>query len=657
MDCALRRLAPLLLLVALAACGGDDTPPAAPAEQQLIERTFPELAPVPEAERAAYAFERLVRGPKPLGPLRVPDIHRRNLEMARADLLAVELETLAILEDPAVIERYTGMARQNADPWHNILRVLLALPGKPVELVLAWTEPVLALDVAGPLLTLRREAARVLASVPDPRVGPTLLALFEAEPAEREMGVLCLPPLLRLDSPWREWALEVAMTSGSPSLWSDSATRISGLVPLGEVDPAVSDLMAWWGVLLEGSGPRLPRELPRIKHLPWAPARLALDPTVPHLPDGQRVGRAGVAYGPIPSAISHGGGWYPADLSHDAVFPMYGYLLTGKMPAAQARCALSLWRYPTYAHAVRADQALQGEDDALYWTARHCKMDADLELDDVRSELAAALDRGGPWTPARVGAVRGLIASLPSSSDPANWDLLVRVLTEMRPLDQTRTAVERAYDLMVGREPDLVSVIEKMLRSDDPATRGVGLHLIRRAREPVYLDALERWYDETEAPEERSMLRRTLTWMYSRGSGIEPGRYEAFVGRYEDWIDELDDREAAGFATGLLDFGAPGRLAFARGLQGERRAVYLAGWPRDRRIVSRPVAEAAVAPMGHETVRAETAHVLGLAYTSFPAEAASALAALRDRLPSGDRTLVDPALDRVRHRAALPDRR
>lgn len=251
----------------------------------------------------------------------------------------------------------------------------------------------------------------------------------------------------------------------------------------------------------------------------------------------------------------------------------------------------------------------------------------------------------------RLGGVRRLVASLPNCTDPANWDLLKRILRGMRPLTTCRTVIERAYDQMLPREPELVRLIEDMLLSEDLDARGVALHLIRRSREPAYLDALETWLDRTTDAQEIGLLHRTLPWMYSRGRSIEPDRYARFVRRFVGWLAEMPDRGAAALATGLLDFGDAGAEAFSRGLQSERRAVFLAGWPRDKRIVPRMVAEAALAPVDAHTPVAEVAALLGLAYESFPESAASALAAMAERASPQAAALVEPILERIRHRA------
>ena len=126
------------------------------------------------------------------------------------------------------------------------------------------------------------------------------------------------------------------------------------------------------------------------------------------------------------------------------------------------------------------------------------------------------------------------------------------------------------------------------------------------------------------------------------------------MSQYVAWLSTMPDAEAATFATGLLDFGEPGHEAFARGLQGPRRLVYLQAWPRDSRVVPRIVAEAALAPVDRKTPPGEVAMLLSLAYSSFPDSAAGALAALEKRVDPSLRPLVAPALERVRFRAAVP---
>lgn len=639
----MRRLLILTLLLACAGCGEDAPAP----EKRPVVLPPPQVPSVPLDERVRYAIERLERGPAPLGGLRVPEIHRRNLELAEDDLIALERKAQKALSDPALIARITGMARRNADPWHNVLRVLLGMENQPADLILAWTEPVL--DAPDDLVTLRLEATRVLATVTDRRAAPILLGLFRRDPAARELAAIAFSALLQLGGEERAEALGIALRRGSPNLWSDAANRIAAVVPPGEQDRRMADVLAWWCALSMGSGPRMPTALPHLKSYPWAQARLATDAAVPVRSDGKR---GDLVYGPIASSVTHNSGWFATPLDDQIVFPQFGYAFTGKLPAARGRCVLGQWGFAGAVAAVQADLALEGIDDGLYYTAKHCMLGPAMTGDvNAQRDLRRELDAGAPWSPQRVGTVQRLLASLPSCDDPGAWELHRRVLFEMQPLDVCKPAIEQAYEAMQVRPQDLVPLINAQLDSEDAVLRGIGLHLVRRSRDPLYLDALERLLDRSSDDQEQSALRRTLTFIYSRGFGIEPRRTEAFIKRYEGWLAELDDREFGTLATGLLDFEEAGERAFVRGLEGPRRAQFLAAWPRDRRIVPPAVAAAAVRPMGAETPIGEVAAMLGRAYYSFPAESVGELEALRRRLPPEARPLVAAALERVSHRA------
>ncbi len=639
----MRRHWLLVLLLLCAGCGDDAPPPRKP--EAVVPP--PHVEPVPLDERVRYAIERLERGPAPLGTLRVPEIHRRNLELAEDDLIALEARAQKALSDPALIARITGMARRNADPWHNVLRVLLGMEALPADLILAWTEPVLA--TPEDLITLRLEATRVLATISDERAAPILLGLFRRDPAARELAAIAFTALLHLGGEERAEALTVALQQGSPDLWVDAANRIAATVPPGERDRHMADLLAWWCGLSVGGGPRMPTSLPHLKSYPWTQARLATDAAVPGRADGRR---SGLVYGPIASDVTHNSGWFATRLDDQFVFPQYSYVFTGKLPAAQGRCMLGQWGYASYVAAVKADLLFEGVDDSLYYTAKHCMLDPVMVEDvEARGELERQLDAGAPWSTERVGVVQRLLAAIPSCDDADVWRLHERVLFEMRPLDVCKPAIEQAYDAMQVRPQDLVPLIAAGLDGTDAADRGVALYLVRRSRDPLYLDALERSLDKAGSDQERSALRRTLTFIYSRGYGIEPRRTKAFVRRYESWLEGLEDREFGTLATGLLDFEEAGEEAFVRGLTGPRRAQFLAAWPRDRRIVPPAVAAAAIRPMGRETPIAELTLMLGRAYYSFPAESVGELEALRRRLPTESRPLVDAAFERVAHRA------
>jgi len=634
-------VAGLAAAVFLAGCGKTSAPPA------VVEMPLPVVDLVPLPDRVAYAIERLERGPRPTGALVVPTLHRRNLELAEDDLIALEREAQRQLAEPALIRRITGMVRRNADPWHNVLGVLLGMQSRPADLVLAWTEPVL--QAPADLTTLRLAAVRVLVTISDPRAGDILLALLRNSPGLRELAPLSFSALLRQGGAARRAALDIVLRDGGPELWGDAWSRIAGLVPPGEVDRDVADVLTWWSALIAGSGPRLSIALPHVKSYPWLQARLAVDPAAPR---AVAEGPHGLVFGPLSLRSTYGSGWFPTDLAQQAILPQYAFVLTGKLPAAEGRCPLAHWGFEPYVAAVVADLDREVDDEGLYYAAKHCMLGRALPSDgDVKRQLTLELDQAGGWDGPRVRQVQRLLASLGSCDDADAWRLFERVLFDMQPLDICRPAIEQAYDAMRARPQDLQQLVVSRLEGTDAVRAGIAMHLVRRARDPVYLDALERLLDHDTDPGQVGALRRTLAFIYSRGYGVEPARFAAFVKRYEGWLEEMDDREFVTLATGLLDFEEAGERAFAQGLRGPKRALFLAAWPRGRRIVSAAVAEAAIAPMGVDTPRAVVGGMLARAYYSFPAESAAQLVALRRRLLPGVRDLVAPVLERVRHRA------
>ena len=146
------------------------------------------------------------------------------------------------------------------------------------------------------------------------------------------------------------------------------------------------------------------------------------------------------------------------------------------------------------------------------------------------------------------------------------------------------------------------------------------------------------------------MLYKRLTFIYATG-GVEPARRQRFAHGLIQRLNTAPEAEVRGMATTLLDFGETGADAFAAGLAGDRRRLYLAAWPPAPRVVPPNVARAALAPLNADSDPKELAHVLNLAYYSFTEEAAPTLRLLEQRLPADRRAWVAPVLERVRHRA------
>ncbi|MDA1193873.1 MAG: hypothetical protein O2894_01675 [Planctomycetota bacterium] len=647
-------LSGLLMLATLCAGCGDEPgqrdEPAVPVEHPP-SASYPSVSFPDSKTKAAYALERLERGPGDLRGLLVPEVHRRNLELALEDLVFFEPEAARLLSDPARIARITGDHARYGDAWHNILRAWIAFHARPAETVVAWTEPVLSVPLGEEWHTLRLEATRLLGLVDDPRAAELLLKFFEQSPADREIAAVAVSVLARRPSV-RSAALDVALSQGAAALWEAAPLRIAAALPAREVDPSIIDALVWWHALTSGSGPRMDETLPHLHAPPWTQGRLGTDPRVPSAvfgPDGS--GR--MRYGSLEATVIYGSGWFATPLAVAPEIPVHTLGLTGSLPAAEARCLLASFGHAGYAAAVRRDLEREGENDGLYYAALHCMLAA-APASEAENLLAVLveLDAPGPWSPERVLALQRRVTALSTCSDPAAGLLLERVLREARPLDVTRPAVEQAYQILHDKDAAaLRTLVGQMLEQGSPEDVGVALHLIRSVRDPLYLDLLERFHAGSTDAEVNGILRRTLIYIYSAGSGVEPKRLATFVPRYLEWLHAGSAAEFATLASGLLDFGDAGAQAFAAGLRGPERQRFLLAWPRGAALVPEEVAQAAIDGIDRTTEPAEFSYVLALAWSTFPTSAAPAVEALRQRLPTARRGPVDAALERILHRA------
>lgn len=633
----------LLLLLVAAGCGDESAPhrgagPAAHAP--------PDLPPIEDAAKARFALDRLLRGPLPrTGAFSIPKIHQLNLQHARADLVALGQETIALLSDPEWIAKLT---RPDGDrnPWHNVLLVLTWMDPLPVDLAERWCRPVLAVND----LQLDRRAVQALLAVEDGQaIAPLLVELLERRATDRELAPTALRALVRLGDPWRAKAVDVAFREGTGLLWSrvpaslETATEDAG---------SATDALAWWALLADASGPALARGTSRNIPTPWFEGRLLLDDAVwPR--DPLRLAAA-IRHGRIllPAAVEDAAGFLPLSAAASRVLAWRQVLVSGRPSAADARCRLAQADHAAFRRTVERD--LAGGDPMLALTAEQCPtrgVDPAEVLETARIVLAQFLeDVESGVVPSSTGVPLAFVQVL-DATEAEGVQAAVRILRHARPQGTYRALIEMAHDALARADDGvLVREVATLLRSEDGEDRATGLLLVRRGRDFRHAAVL----DELLAKASRAdaaLLERLLIWLHTAPQHVDEEARKAFAKRYASWVESAPDAEAQGLASGMLDLGAAGAEAYAAGLAGARRPVFVKGLLGRTGLVPVVVAEALLAPVDAATSPAERRAVLVAAYRSAPTAAAPFVAALRGRIAEGDRAEVDDVLAVVRHRA------
>ena len=623
--------------VALAALAGVLLTALGGARPAGAEPPAPPPLPTP-AERVDWWLERLVSGSEETTWL-APNFNHLLLADATQNLAALGEAATERLRDAAFQRRIQTNPEANA--WHAVLGVLGLMAAPDADVVRAWAVP--ALD--HPLYTLRRLAIPLLAQQGDLRDLPLLLGALQREAHDGYLAGALSKALLRAGAPWDGAGARAILDGGI----ADQAGHSSGLwaqVPLFAAlapEGARADLLAWWALLSEASGPRA-----------RPPARTGEAGGVP--------GAGAVAVvGPEHASTS------------------------GALPAARTRLALEARGFAAAVRSVEAD--LSAADPAVAAVARErlarggdprererARANAErlvrtLETVNVRpramlaalaGDAAAAVARGGS-TEVRdgeipsVATVSALLATLGDDPDPAAADLLRRFL--LVPV-QSRTwagALRAAYRGLerLGAGPE--ATVEALLGAADPELVARGLALVREAKSPSYVATLEAWLERPAAASWRAEGRRVLVLLYVTargGGGISEERLAAWAKNVGTWTEDPSDPSAPALAASLLDLGPAGEARFTEGLRGPRRPAWLGALSfRPRRYLSPALVEALLAPIGRDTPAAERRAALTAALAVASSSAAPHLDALHARLAPEDRADVEWIRRIVRRRA------
>ncbi len=608
----------------------------------------PEAAPMPTpAERAAYWLDRVQHGPEETTWF---DLHFH--EMLRLDaienLTATPEATLDRLADPDLQARVKA---GEANPWHTILDVLTRIevaarrsgspaPPRP-DVVRDWAIP--ALD--SPLLTLRRYAVPALVSLGAPEDGPLLADVIDRDGGDGAIASEAAKGLLSLGPPFdglaarRLLARAVADRAGPTSgLWTGLPTMAASAT-----GKARTDLLAWWALVTEPSGPR------------------AKDP--------------------------QGGSGHEArtidPVRMRAVAPDHAWT-SGRTPAATARAALGRGGYAVGLHSLTED--LAGTDAALVDLARESLATTGSAPDRQRAlALAsrmlvtletlylrpAAVERllvtlgggeaaGESPEPARdavpsPATVASIANALASDDDAASTDLLARLLQIDLPTKPWIDAMNIAHAALLRRGGAATEGVATLLARSEPETIARAFSLIRDSRRPGYRLLLEPWLDRPEAAPYRAEGRRLLVYLVTTAlerGGIGAEELQAFVRKVSQWAADPSDPSAPGLVSALLELGPPGALQFADGLSGPRRPDYVAALSYvPGRMLGPDLVGALLGPITHFTPVAERRAALSAALSVASASCVPVLDALSRRLPPDGRADVAWVRRIVLHRS------
>ncbi len=569
-------------------------------------------APQSAAARAAYWLDRLLLGPD--GPsLGIPHYHQNLLVDAQKGLVDVREATLERLADEGLRERVTSSGDTNA--WHGILGVLIQIgPDRP-QVARAWAAPALQQGE----VTLRRLAAGVFSALRAPEDVAVLLEALRRDAADRMIAPALMKTLVSMGPSAAAVAARFAygrlpVDGGEGSSVWNSLPNLLEQAHGGPFD----DVLAWWGLLTDGSGPRAP------------------DPVAVR---GQALPRI--------------------DPDRMAVLARAHFLTDGRRATAESHALLALRGRPTATAAIHAEAA--SGDPLLRASAARVlaklRLRAGTDREAVRTRAGALLNNLPELDKADPAEVVDLAEALRVDESPEARDLLVRLFAAMPTLPAWRATYAVVHDGIVVRGGDPAPRLEVLLRSAQPREPELALFLIRRSRDPRYVDVLERWYADPASAPMRPRLRRELIFLVvaslSGTARIPPDRLAAFAASVRGWAEDPRDPSAGGLVSALFDLGAPGQAELAAGLAGPRRGIFvdaLRGAPLGRLD---PAGMAALlAPLGRDTPPAERAMLLQAVYFTAGGSAVPALQAARMRLHPDARAEADALLRMIRNRGA-----
>lgn len=576
-------------------------------------RAAPAGSPAPrptDAERAAYWLDRIVKGPEPTA-LAIPRFHKELLADAERNLIALGDVTLERLSEPEWIER--TQLQEDTNPWHTILAIVTALGPRRPEVARAWAVPAIRHEQ----LTLRRASIAVFEALRSPADGPVLLDALARNGDDRLLAPRLAGLLLRFGAPYDGEAARTIYAravadrpEGASSLWTD-LPAVASDAP----DRARPDLLAWWSLLTEVGGPRAP--------------------------DPVKVGAAAAR---------------SIDPVRMVVLASPHALTSARLAAAEARFALARQGNATAVRFVEAD--LGSPDPTVSGVARRFadRPATPVDRDAVRARAmayVAALSGADAPTPEQVSVVA---RALRSDESPDALRRLEDLFRAMPPTPVWKGALIDVFEGLVVRGGALEEAMRRLLfEVGTPDAVNLAFYCILHAPGSAYIPIVEEWLATPAAAWRRLRTRRELAFLYTSRHvhhDLDAATAATYAANVRGFVEDPEDPSGASLASVLLDLGAAGEAALAKGLAGPRRGLYLDGLDAGaNRYVGRAVVEAILAPLDRRTPVEERQRLLRLVFRTASASSADVLEAAAARLPEAGRAELETVLRIVRHRA------